>query len=66
MSNTCQRCNNQSSEMTGSYFNNDWICIGCANKERLHPDYERAKKIEHEHVLKGNYNFEGIGKPDDL
>jgi hypothetical protein len=52
--------------MTGSYFNNDWICIGCADKERLHPDYERAKKIEHEHVLKGNYNFEGIGKPDDL
>ena len=52
--------------MTGSYFNTDWICISCAEKERLHPDYEMAKKIENEQVRKGNYNFPGIGKPKTL
>jgi len=66
MSNTCQRCDKPSSVMTGSYFNTDWICISCAEKERLHPDYEMAKKIENEQVRKGNYNFPGIGKPKTL
>ena len=40
--------------------------MACDARERKHPDYERAKRIELDHVLKGNLNFEGVGLPDDL
>jgi hypothetical protein len=42
------------------------ICTSCDAKERKHPDYERAVRIETEQVLKGNLNYEGIGLPKEL
>ena len=42
------------------------ICTSCDTKERKHPDYERAVRIETEQVLKGNLNYEGIGLPREL
>tara|TARA_Y100001970_G_C14017426_1_gene741686 strand:+ start:478 stop:612 length:135 start_codon:yes stop_codon:yes gene_type:complete len=42
------------------------ICLSCDAKERKHPQYDRAVRIETEHVLKGNLNYEGIGLPKDL
>ncbi len=42
------------------------ICTACDAKERKHPQYERAVRIETEEVLKGNLNYEGIGLPQDL
>ena len=49
-----------------SFFNTDMICPDCEKKEKAHPDYAKAKEIERQEVLKGNYNYGGIGKPADL
>ena len=38
----------------------------CDEAERKHPDFEKARKAEHDQVVKGNYNFAGIGLPADL
>lgn len=62
----CQRCNKDSRITRGSRFNTDVICIPCIDIEKKHPDYPRAAAAEHAEVLKGNYNFPGIGKPIDL
>ena len=62
----CQRCNKETDNFTGSIFNTELICMECAEKERDHPDYEKARAVEADEVRKGNYNFEGIGLPDDL
>jgi hypothetical protein len=42
------------------------ICMACDAKERKHPSFDRAKRIELEQCLKGNLNFEGVGLPKDL
>lgn len=62
----CCRCGDKSSAMTMSRFNTDWICLECEKKERQHPDYKRASEAELAAVRRGDYNFEGIGKPTDL
>ena len=62
----CDRCGEYSEITTMSYFNTDIICKKCDEKEKNHPKYEEAKEKELEEVKKGNYNYEGIGKPDDL
>jgi len=40
--------------------------MDCVKKEKVHPEYENARKREMEEVRKGNYNYEGVGKPVDL
>ena len=62
----CQRCYNETRVHTVSMFNTQQICIDCATKEKAHSAYENARRREAEEVRKGNYNFEGIGKPVDL
>ncbi len=62
----CDRCNGPAPESTMSRFNTEIICIWCEAKEKVHPSYAEAKRIEHEHVVNGNYNFPGVGKPSDL
>jgi hypothetical protein len=52
--------------VTGSYFNTETICDDCEVREKAHPQYAEAKRIENEEVRKGNYNYRGIGKPVDL
>jgi hypothetical protein len=49
-----------------SMFNTDLICIPCSRKEESHQDYEKARKADLAEIRKGNYNFPGIGKPEDL
>ncbi len=62
----CDRCHKPSNITTMSRFNTDTICITCQDKEKQHPDYNRAVEVEMSEVRKGNYNFKGIGKPSDL
>ncbi len=62
----CDRCETQVQSFTFSYFNVDRICIQCQEKERNHPDYEAAKKAELDSIKKGDWNFQGIGRPPDL
>ena len=49
-----------------SMFNTEMCCEACLNKEKRHLKYQEAKEAERREVLKGNHNFEGIGKPEDL
>lgn len=49
-----------------SRFNHDMLCEDCIDKERAHPDYPRARDVEMQAVLNGDYNFAGIGLPIDL
>lgn len=62
----CERCYTETNVTTGSYFNRQMICLECDRKERAHPKYAEAKRIEGEAVKRGDYNFPGIGKPADL
>lgn len=62
----CERCRAITGVFTGSWFNTQQICLACAEKERAHPDYERARAAENEAVRAGNYNFPGVGLPADL
>lgn len=66
--NTCDRCGSslKGQVMRMSFFNTDMCCLPCIEKERQHPDYQKAKEVERQAVLEGNYNFPGIGKPADL
>lgn len=62
----CQRCGEETSITTMSYFNTQIICMECDEKERAHPDFKKAQEAEIAQVRAGNYNYEGIGKPRGL
>ena len=63
----CERCGApEPAYTTGSYFNTEQICEVCYEKERAHPRYAEAKRVECEAVRGGDMNFAGIGLPEDL
>jgi hypothetical protein len=62
----CARCGKEVICYIMSFFNTDNICLECEKKEKAHPRYAEARRVELEEVKKGNYNFPGIGKPGDL
>ena len=70
MTEACARCGAKGRAMTMSKFNTDMICCSgdnnCKQREREHPDYAEADRIENEAVQRGDTNFAGIGKPNDL
>lgn len=62
----CERCGKETTTTICSMFNTEMICMDCKSKERNHPKYAEAREAERQAVLSGNYNFQGIGKPNDL
>lgn len=60
----CERCGEEKSAFTMSFFNTDTICMGCQELETTHPAYEYARRKENEEVLRGNFNYPGIGLPE--
>ena len=62
----CERCHQETKIFTMSMFNTQNICMSCKERERKHPMYENAREAERQEILKGNYNYSGIGKPHDL
>lgn len=63
----CERCGQETFGYTTSYFNTEKICLErCQPAERAHPLFAEAKRIETEAVIRGDYNFPGIGLPEDL
>lgn len=62
----CDRCGKETRVHAMSYFNEDVLCRACIEKERAHPAFEEARRVEGEHVKRGEYNFRGVGKPADL
>lgn len=60
----CPRC--RSSDMNPSqcsFFNTDQICMKCLEEERKHPEFKRAHEEETRAVLRGDFNYPGIGWP---
>lgn len=49
-----------------SYFNKQVICEGCKSDEKSHADYNKAVQADIDSCKKGNFNFDGIGLPEDL
>lgn len=62
----CDRCGQQLGVHTTSMFNFDTLCMPCKDKEKLHPDYEKAREAERQAIKNGDYNYVGIGRPVDL
>jgi hypothetical protein len=62
----CQRCQATTDYTIMSMFNTQIICMACKDKERRHPRYTEAVSAECEAVQRGNTNFLGIGKPENL
>jgi len=62
----CDRCCRKGDSFSMSIFNTDWICDECQDAEAKHPMFQKARKVEAEACKNGNYNFPGIGLPDDL
>jgi len=62
----CDRCSAELIGSSMSYFNTDTCCPECIEKERKHPMYAEAVRVESEAVARGDLNFPGIGLPDDL
>ena len=62
----CSRCKRETDTSTGSYFDATMICMDCDKREKAHPQYVEAKRVEHEAVKGGDLNYPGIGLPKDL
>ena len=62
----CDRCSNDSFGVTMSLFNTDMCCEVCLEMERAHPEFPKARARELDELSKGNFNFPGIGLPEDL
>lgn len=62
----CNRCKAETNSYTVSWFNTEKICDECDKKELAHPNIKKAKDAERKACDKGDMNFQGIGKPDDL
>lgn len=66
MVNQCERCGVETNTTIMSMFNQETICLGCKEREKKHPLYSEAVQKDIEEIKSGNYNFAGIGKPQDL
>lgn len=62
----CDRCYKETIVTTMSFFDASMCCPDCIKVEKTHPQYEEAHRREVEEVKRGNYNFPGIGLPNDL
>jgi hypothetical protein len=62
----CERCNTETNIVKCSFFNTQTCCLKCIETESRHPKYMEAKEAELAAVKSGDFNFEGIGLPEDL
>lgn len=59
----CDRCHTdfiQGKPRTLSMMNMDVICMSCKNEEQKHPMFKEASMKEHDEVINGNTNYEGL------
>lgn len=61
----CDRCGKDTIVFKMSFFNKDECCRNCILIESMHDNYESARAVERNECQKGNYNYEGVGLPDD-
>jgi len=62
----CERCKKETTVTQMSLFNTQMCCTACIQTERNHPQFLKARSAELEAISRGDYNFPGIGLPDDL
>ena len=62
----CARCKKEVTSFIMSMFNTDVLCLECKDKETKHPRYKEAQEAERKAVLNGDFNFPGIGLPNDF
>ena len=62
----CQRCRRGTNTTQMSMFNTQICCTKCIELERAHPDFPKAREAELNAIQKGDYNYSGIGLPNDL
>lgn len=58
----CERCKTPTNGTTiMSMFNTQVICMPCKEEEKENPRYMEAVEADRKAIMKGNYNFRGIG-----
>ena len=57
----CQRCGKETNVHIMSMFDTALICLGCEERERRSPRYNKACEAENRAVLSGDFNFAGTG-----
>lgn len=62
----CDRCKKKTSLHFTSMFNAEHICRDCQQLEIEHPQFEKAREAVIDSVSRGDYEFHGIGLPDNL
>lgn len=59
---SCDRCGESlAGGRTMSIYNEETICLKCAEAERKRPDYEAARSAEIAACKRGDFNFKGVG-----
>ena len=61
----CDRCHQPTIATITSMFNTDTICLECKKLERENPRYAEAVAADKAAIRGGNFNFAGIGLPDE-
>jgi predicted sulfurtransferase len=58
----CERCKKPTNNTTiMSMFNTQVICMPCKEEEKENPRYMEAVEADRKAIVKGDYNFKGIG-----
>lgn len=58
----CERCKNPTNGISiMSMFNTQVICMPCKEEEKENPRYMEAVEADRKAIVKGDYNFKGIG-----
>lgn len=58
----CDRCGSLlSGGRIMSMYNEACICMDCKDRETKRSDYATACEAERAEIMRGNYNFKGIG-----
>jgi hypothetical protein len=58
----CDRCHGSlESGRIMSMFNEQCICMKCSDEETKRDDYKSAQAADAEQIMKGNFNFKGVG-----
>ena len=53
----CQRCEKKTNTYHCSWYNQQNICLSCAEKEKNRADYSECREAELEAVKRGDLNF---------
>jgi hypothetical protein len=62
----CDRCQQRTISLTGSFFNTQMICRACSLEEQRAPNYFLARGVEHAHFGYLDFHYPGVGlKPVD-